>query len=56
MIRVYKKDDKFVDLILFKDDINQYIMNPACKIILKSVLSEMVKERVVDNIELSPRS
>ena len=56
MIRVYIKGDKMVDIVRVRDDINAYIIVPDYKIHLKSVLNQVVNERIVDNIDLSPKS
>lgn len=56
MIRVYKKDANTIDILRVRDDINAYIINTDYKILLKSVLNDVVNERIVDNIDLSPRS
>ena len=52
----YKKEGNTIDIVRFKDDLNPYIMNPEYKIILKSILHEAVKERIVEHIDMSPRS
>lgn len=52
----YKKEVNTVDIVRFKDDLNPYIMNPELKIVLKSILHEAVKERIVEHIDMSPRT
>lgn len=50
LLKEYKKGNA-IDLIRFKDDVNPYIMKPEVKIFLKSNLNDVIKERIVDNIE-----
>lgn len=50
MIRGYSKGE-YVDITRFKDDLNALIMNVDFKIELKSVLNQLIGERVVDHID-----
>ena len=52
----YKKEANTIDIVRFKDDLNPYIVHPDYKIVLKSILHDAVKERIVEHIDMSPRT
>ena len=50
LIRGYAKGEK-VDIQRLRDDLNDLIVTSDCKIQLRSVLNQLIGERVVDHIE-----
>lgn len=45
-----------IDIIRVRDDLNSMITNEDYKVHLKSVLNNLVNERIVDHIDMSPKS
>jgi hypothetical protein len=50
LIRGYSKG-QLVDLIKFKDDLNALISSQEYKVELKSLLNNLINERVVETLE-----
>lgn len=55
LIKAYPKTKGTVDTNRFKDDLNVFITRNDLRVVLKSILHDAVKERIVEQADLSPR-